>query len=129
MDLRKDASQQTRSIRCHQIPIDLTDRLKTNPAISRLSASPTPGNASRQSNAAQGVRETYIFAGIRRDAASTDSNNGLAITHGANRTFVAPAAKVGSDEGFSMRATAQGFGVGLTLARVDKPLKEEAVGC
>ncbi len=34
-----------------------------------------------------------------------------------------------SDEGFSMRATAQGFGVGLTLARVDKPLKEEAVGC
>ena len=33
------------------------------------------------------------------------------------------------DEGFSMRATAQGFGVGLTLARVDKPLKEEAVGC
>ena len=32
-------------------------------------------------------------------------------------------------EGFSMRATAQGFGVGLTLARVDKPLKEEAVGC
>ena len=33
------------------------------------------------------------------------------------------------DEGFSMRATAQGFGVGLTLARVDKPLKEQAVGC
>ena len=37
--------------------------------------------------------------------------------------------KVCCDEGFSMRATAQGFGVGLTLARVDKPLKEEAVGC
>ena len=65
MDLRKDASQQTRSIRCHQIPIDLTDRLKTNPAISRLSASPTPGNASRQSNAAQGVRETYIKAAFK----------------------------------------------------------------
>jgi hypothetical protein len=37
--------------------------------------------------------------------------------------------KVCCDEGFSMRATAEGFGVGLTLARVDKPLKEEAVGC
>jgi len=39
------------------------------------------------------------------------------------------AAKDELDEGFSMRATAQGFGVGLTLARVDKPLKEQAVGC
>jgi len=28
-----------------------------------------------------------------------------------------------------MRAMARGFGDGLTLARVDKPLKEEAVGC
>jgi hypothetical protein len=37
--------------------------------------------------------------------------------------------KVCCDEGFSMRATAEGFGAGLTLARVDKPLKEEAVGC
>ena len=37
--------------------------------------------------------------------------------------------KVRFDEGFSMRATAEGFGAGLTLARVDKPLKEEAVGC
>jgi hypothetical protein len=34
-----------------------------------------------------------------------------------------------SDEGFSMRAIARGFAEGLTLARVDKPLKEEAVGC
>ena len=33
------------------------------------------------------------------------------------------------DEGFSMRAIARVFGEGLTLARVDKPLKEEAVGC
>jgi len=33
------------------------------------------------------------------------------------------------DEGFSMRATACDFGGGLTLARVDKPPKEEAVGC
>jgi hypothetical protein len=33
------------------------------------------------------------------------------------------------DEGFSMRATARVLGEGLTLARVDKPLKEEAVGC
>ena len=33
------------------------------------------------------------------------------------------------DEGFSMRAIARVFGAGLTLARVDKPLKEEAVGC
>ena len=33
------------------------------------------------------------------------------------------------DEGFSMRASARGFGEGLTVARVDKPLKEEAVGC
>ena len=38
-------------------------------------------------------------------------------------------AKVRLDEGFSMRATAEGFGAGLTLARDDKPLKEEAVGC
>jgi hypothetical protein len=45
------------------------------------------------------------------------------------RTFVTTAAKVCFDEGFSMRATARGFGAGLTLARVDKPLKEEAVGC
>ena len=37
--------------------------------------------------------------------------------------------KVLSDEGFSMRASARGFGEGLTVARVDKPLKEEAVGC
>jgi len=36
-----------------------------NPAISRLSASPTPSNATRHSNAAQGVRETYICAAIR----------------------------------------------------------------
>ena len=48
---------------------------------------------------------------------------------GPKRTLVAFAANGGFDEGFSMRATAQGFGVGLTLARVDKPLKEEAVGC
>jgi len=34
-----------------------------------------------------------------------------------------------NDEGFSMRAIARGLGAGLTLARVDKPLKEEAVGC
>ncbi len=27
-----------------------------------------------------------------------------------------------------MRAIAQDFGLGLTVARVDKPLKEEAVG-
>ena len=32
------------------------------------------------------------------------------------------------DEGFSMRATARDFGEGLTVVRVDKPLKEEAVG-
>ena len=31
---------------------------KTNPAISRLRASPTPGNAPRHSNVARGVRET-----------------------------------------------------------------------
>ena len=45
------------------------------------------------------------------------------------RSFIQIAANGCLDEGFSMRATAQGFGVGLTLARVDKPLKEEAVGC
>ncbi|MFQ3254544.1 MAG: hypothetical protein ACI9U6_002849, partial [Loktanella salsilacus] len=33
---------------------------KTNPAISRLSASPTPGNDPRHPNVARGVRETYI---------------------------------------------------------------------
>ena len=38
-------------------------------------------------------------------------------------------AKVCIDEGFSMRSIARVFGEGLTLARVDKPLKEEAVGC
>ena len=46
-----------------------------------------------------------------------------------NRTLVQIAANGWKDEGFSMRATARGFGGGLTLARVDKPLKEEAVGC
>jgi len=38
-----------------------------NPAISRLSASPTPGNATRYSNVAQCVRETCTrpdFRGI-----------------------------------------------------------------
>ena len=35
---------------------------KPNPAISRLSASPTPGNAPRHPNPARGVRETYINA-------------------------------------------------------------------
>jgi hypothetical protein len=49
--------------------------------------------------------------------------------NGLNRTFLNCAAKGRFDEGFSMRATARGFGGGLTLARVDKPLKEEAVGC
>ncbi len=33
-------------------------------AISRLSASPTPGNAPRHPNAARGVRETYTKAVI-----------------------------------------------------------------
>ena len=44
-------------------------------------------------------------------------------------TLACRAADVRSDEGFSMRATARDFDAGLTLARVDKPLKEEAVGC
>ena len=35
---------------------------QTNPAISRLSASPTPGNVPRHPNLARGVRETYTFA-------------------------------------------------------------------
>ncbi|MFQ3254424.1 MAG: hypothetical protein ACI9U6_002728, partial [Loktanella salsilacus] len=39
---------------------------KTNPAISRLSASPTPGNDPRHPNVARGVRETYIEADFRR---------------------------------------------------------------
>ena len=39
------------------------------------------------------------------------------------------AASVTKDEGFSMRATARDFDEGLTLVRVDKPPKEEAVGC
>mgnify|MGYP000448072243 FL=1 len=47
----------------------------------------------------------------------------------AYRSFELMAAKVSKDEGFSMRATARDFDAGLTLARVDKPLKEEAVGC
>jgi len=47
----------------------------------------------------------------------------------SKRTLVHLAANGSNDEGFSMRATARGFGAGLTLARVDKPLKEEAVGC
>jgi hypothetical protein len=50
-------------------------------------------------------------------------------TDGPKPTLVSTAAKVGCDEGFSMRATARIFGARLTLARVDKPLKEEAVGC
>ena len=48
---------------------------------------------------------------------------------GPLRTFAQVAANGNSDEGFSMRASARGFGEGLTVARVDKPLKEEAVGC
>jgi hypothetical protein len=44
------------------------------------------------------------------------------------RSLVLTAAKVSNDEGFSMRASARGFGEGLTVVRVDKPLKEEAVG-
>jgi hypothetical protein len=51
------------------------------------------------------------------------------LTKIQNQPFEQPAAKVSKDEGFSMRATARVFGAGLTLARVDKPLKEEAVGC
>ena len=47
----------------------------------------------------------------------------------AFQTLAAHCSKVRSDEGFSMRAIARVFGAGLTLARVDKPLKEEAVGC
>ena len=50
-------------------------------------------------------------------------------TFGGNRTFAAVCTEVCFDEGFSMRASARGFGEGLTVARVDKPLKEEAVGC
>ena len=46
-----------------------------------------------------------------------------------NRTLVQIAANGWNDEGFSMRAIARVFCEGLTLARVDKPLKEEAVGC
>jgi hypothetical protein len=46
-----------------------------------------------------------------------------------NPPLVQNAAKVCLDGGFSMRATARVLGEGLTLARVDKPLKEEAVGC
>ena len=43
--------------------------------------------------------------------------------------FLSAQPQGGLDEGFSMRASARGFGEGLTVARVDKPLKEEAVGC
>jgi hypothetical protein len=38
---------------------------KPNPAISRLSASPTPGNIPRHPNLARGVRETYTNADLR----------------------------------------------------------------
>ncbi|MFT4708135.1 MAG: hypothetical protein ACI9PU_001984, partial [Ascidiaceihabitans sp.] len=37
---------------------------QTNPAISRLSASPTPGNVPRHPNLARGVRETYTIAAV-----------------------------------------------------------------
>jgi hypothetical protein len=47
----------------------------------------------------------------------------------SERTLNQSAANSRKDEGFSMRATARIFGARLTLARVDKPLKEEAVGC
>lgn len=53
----------------------------------------------------------------------------LSASSGLQRTFIKSAANGGNDEGFSMRATARDFDAGLTLARVDKPLKEEAVGC
>ncbi|MFQ3253519.1 MAG: hypothetical protein ACI9U6_001816, partial [Loktanella salsilacus] len=46
---------------------------KTNPAISRLSASPTPGNDPRHPNVARGVRETYIEPDIGCTAASRDT--------------------------------------------------------
>lgn len=52
--------------RAPQIPINTADRPRPNPAISRLSASPTPGNVPHYSNAPRGVRETYIRAVIGR---------------------------------------------------------------
>jgi hypothetical protein len=50
-------------------------------------------------------------------------------TIGFKPPFAAGSTKVRYDEGFSMRATARDFGEGLALVRVDKPPKEEAVGC
>ena len=45
---------------------------KPNPAISRLSASPTPSNDTRHTNDTRGVRETYILADLGCYAAFYD---------------------------------------------------------
>ena len=53
----------------------------------------------------------------------------LAMQEPSTQDIEASILEVPFDEGFSMRATARDFGEGLTLVRVDKPPKEEAVGC
>ena len=51
-----------------------------SPNLSRLSASPTPGNAMRHSNGARGVRETYIKAAFKPCTQLCFSHPGLSVT-------------------------------------------------
>ncbi|WP_323781328.1 hypothetical protein [Leisingera sp.] len=53
-----------------QIPIEPADPPTSNPAISRLRVSPTPGNAAHHSNIARGVRETCIKQPLSGTAAN-----------------------------------------------------------
>ncbi|MFQ3254206.1 MAG: hypothetical protein ACI9U6_002507, partial [Loktanella salsilacus] len=61
---------------------------KTNPAISRLSASPTPGNDPRHPNVARGVRETYIEADLR--CTSTQCPHVGSIAHECRSPLIIP---------------------------------------
>ena len=51
-----------------------------SPNLSRLSASPTPGNAMRHSNGARGVRENYI-EGEGRSIYCYDNDNHMFELH------------------------------------------------
>ena len=96
---------------------------KPNPAISRLSASPTPGNAPRHPNAARGVRETYTQAAVRRGF----SRCGAASP---KQTFKLAAAFVGIDDcsaerlcensGFFMISRCSFSGVANLMVQLDQ---------
>ena len=69
---------------------------QTNPAISRLSASPTTGNVPRHPNLARRVRETYTIAAVHDHLKMLRCSPSL-------RTFVHHAAFVGWNVGFLLK--------------------------